>query len=113
MEYTNFKGQKTNFKEVTHSHLSNIYWYNKICNQVSESSLSFITKEIDERFNGVILPYNPQWEFQDEIKFLERNRYFSWNQEKTKADIVYLGQVVGFYETPEFTRNEKIKKILE
>lgn len=113
MEYKNYKGQSVNFKQLTQGHLSNMYWFNKICNRFSESSLIFIKDEINKRFNGEMLPYNPQWEFKNEIEFLDKNNYFKWNKEKTKADIVYLGQVVGHYETPEYIRETKLKKLLE
>jgi hypothetical protein len=113
MEYKNYKGQTTNFKNVTQDHLSNIYWFNKICNRYNDDSLRFILDDINERFNGELLPYRPQWQFKAEIEFLEKNGKFVWNEQKNKADIVHHGQIVGYYETPEYLRDEKINKIFE
>jgi hypothetical protein len=55
----------------------------------------------------------PQWQFRNEIFYLEKHGHFVWNQEKTRADIVYRGKVVGYYETPEQLREEKINEILK
>ena len=113
MIYKNYKGQKTNFKEVSHDHLSNIYWFNKICNGYNDTTLKFVLDEIKERFNGHLLPYRPQWQFKNEIDFLEKLGHFLWNEEKTKADIIYQGKIIGYYETPDSIRDEKINKLLE
>jgi hypothetical protein len=113
MKHKNYKGQETNFKEVTHDHLSNIYWFNKICNGYDDSYLKFILDEIKERFNGELLPYRPQWQFKNEINHLQLYGHFRWNEEKTKAEIIYRGEIIGFYETPDSIRDEKINKLLE
>ena len=112
MNYRNYKGQTLDFKNLTQEHLSNIYWYNTICSELGYTTLQFILDEINDRFNGELLPYRPQWEFRAEINYLEKTGKFIWNEDRTKADIFHLGQKVGYYETPEHTRDKKINEIL-
>ena len=112
MKYKNYKGQTLDFKNLTQEHLSNIYWYNTICSELGYTTLQFILDEINDRFNGELLPYRPQWEFRAEINYLEKTGKFIWNEDRTKADIFHLGQKVGYYETPEHLRDKKINEIL-
>lgn len=112
MNYTNYKGETKNFLTIDHQHLSNIYWFNRVCNGVSELRLKFITDEIDKRFDGVMLPYNPQCGFKQEIECLEKSGRFIWNSEKTRADIVEYGMVIGYYETQDYIREKNINNII-
>lgn len=112
MKYTDYTGKTKDFQTIDHSHLSNIYWFNRICNGVSHWRLKIVTDEIDRRFDGVILPYNPQWKFKQEIEYLEKAGRFIWNSEKTRADIIENGVIVGYYESPDYIRDEKLNKLL-
>ncbi len=112
MNYTDYNGHTQDFSTIDHGHLSNIYWFNRICNGVSHSRLKFVIDEIDRRFDGNILPYNPQWRFKQEIEYLEKAGRLIWNSERTKADIVEYGTIVGYYESPDYVRDEKINKLI-
>ena len=114
MNYTNYAGHKQDLSTIDHAHLSNIYWFNMICNNANGRQFKFIMDEIDRRFDGVILPYNPQWKFKQEIEFLEKSGRFRWNPERTRADIVEWshGQIIGYYETPDYVRDKIINKLI-
>ena len=114
MKYRDYNGNTGEISELSHSHLSNIYWFNKILNGWDDydSRLNSILDSIKQKFGGEILPYNPKWQFKTEIETLESRGHFIWNLDKTRADIVYMGKVVGSYETPESIRNEKITDLL-
>lgn len=113
MEYTNYKGEKKSLDQVDHQHLSNIYWFNKIIWDRSDDYLRFILDQINTRFDSVILPYIPQWQFQAELDYLDKMRFLIWNEDRTEADVVYKGHVVGHYTTPEKIREDKLKEIID
>lgn len=59
-----------------------------------------------------MLPYIPQWQFTQEIEYLEKNGNFKWNQDHTEADVMYRGHVVGHYIIPEKLREDKINELI-
>lgn len=113
MEYTNYKGEKKTLDQIDQQHLSNIYWFNKIVWNRDDNYLKFILDQINTRFDSIILPYVPQWQFQAEIEHLDKMGFLNWNQEKTRADVIYKGHVVGYYTTPEQLRENKLKEIID
>lgn len=113
MQYTNYKGDKKPLTELEHQHLSNIYWFNTIVWKRTQESLSLILEQIDKRFNGEILPYIPEWQFKNEIEWLESRGHFAWDEDKTEADVVYQGKVVGHYITPQKLRDSKLNQIID
>lgn len=113
MEYTNYKGEKKPLNQIDHQHLSNIYWYNKIVFNRDDHYLKFILDQINSRFDSKILPYVPQWQFQAEIEYLDKMGFLNWNKDKTEADVIYQGHVVGRYITPERLREIKLKEIID
>ncbi len=112
MKYTTYDKKVIEFDDIDHQHLSNIYWYNKVCLNRSDLNLSHVTKSIDLRFNGIVLPYRPLERFKDEVEYLDRNRMLIWNTDKTKADVIYGDKIVGIYETESYKRDLKIEKLL-
>jgi hypothetical protein len=93
--------------DLSHNHLSNIHWYNKIIHGVTDEDLdSFIYSKF-----GIILQYNPFYQF--EMEYLDEAGYLVWNDTKTRADIILNSVIIGFYETLQYKRNLKIKKIIE
>lgn len=113
MKYTTFDKKVIDFDEIDHQHLSNIYWYNKICLNRGDLSLSNVIKSIDLRFNGIVLPYRPLERFKDEIRHLDQNGMLIWNFDKTKADVIFRDEIVGIYETESYIRDLKIREILD
>lgn len=111
MEYTNYKGEKKQLVNLDHQHLSNIYWFNRIIWSRDDDYLSLILEQIKIRFEGTILPYIPQWQFFSEVQYLDKMDYLVWNDSRTEADIVYFGDVVGHYTTPETIRENKLNDI--
>lgn len=99
---TTFYGKKINYKDLTHQHISNIIWFNKINHGrysiLSETeSLKFSRheyKEIDERFGGIVLPYKPLISFKDEIDVLEDNGYLK-PIDNHNSNIIIDGKWIG------------------
>jgi hypothetical protein len=59
------------FSEVTHQHWSNIYWYHLIFQRMSwanknimQRTVDLAKKEIEKRFDGVILEWRPIFDFE-------------------------------------------------
>lgn len=113
MAYTSFNGKKTNLDEMEHQHLSNIYWFNRILNNVQPHRLSFVTNIIDSKFAGEILPYKPHPDFSGEVDRLDQLGLFKWDADRTEAEIWYEGKKVGYFKTKQHERDEKINQILE
>ena len=49
MNYTNYAGHKQDLSTIDHAHLSNIYWFNMICNNANGRQLKFIMDENENR----------------------------------------------------------------
>jgi hypothetical protein len=72
--WTTYKGEKIPIEKLTHSHLSNIYWYSRIsykiypmCRSVFRHQIKFALQQLNIRFKGHILDYSPlyKWEFEN------------------------------------------------
>jgi hypothetical protein len=68
-KFTTYDGRHVDENDITHQHLSNIYWFEKIFNRASRALVI-----LQKRFNGQILPYRPKFEFKDEISYLDKNK---------------------------------------
>ena len=123
--WTTHNKKQIKLDEMDHQHLSNIYWYNKIVlgydpkNKADNKPMErqdLIFEQINGRFNGEILPYKPLLAFQFEIEMLEKNGWLRWNEDKTRAEIVFPMngdmQVVGYIESPAWVRDKKLEGIL-
>jgi hypothetical protein len=117
--YKSFDGSKRKLEEMDQQHLSNIFWYNTICNGFYPDQMKFVTDLIPE-----LLPYRPHPDFKPEIDYLDLMGHLIWNNDGTWADIVLKkdltfkdktfasGEVVGRMETRNFKRDTIIKDIL-
>lgn len=93
------------FSELSQQHISNIYWYHKIFFPKSSmviETLPELLKEIENRFNGQLLPYRPHTNFKIEIELLVKNHMLILNLNSStelsyKYDIVYEEKVIGEY----------------
>jgi len=95
MERITFEGKKIDINQISHQHLSNIYWFSEIINVIPCDK--FIWDRIKKEFNGEILPYLPKSSFKEEIDILDKLGYLFWKEvDGVKiADIVYKGKVIG------------------
>lgn len=90
MAVTTFDGRTIPYNEMTHQHLSNWYWYNKIILGNKPEAIQPLMDEIEERFDGEILNYRPHKKFYSEIGFL-----FSKGYLKPTGEIYYEGEKIG------------------
>lgn len=70
--WTTFDGRKIPVENLTHQHLSNIYYFFLLVNKLE---IPWIKKELETRFNGQLLEYRPHSKFQDEITKLQTEGY--------------------------------------
>lgn len=101
MHWTTVDKKQIPINELTHQHLSNIYWYHLIfvykpdffirpyMRKAMNDKVVFAKGEIDLRFNGNILPWEPVFSFEKE-----------WLEEMEGLDIVdgrilFLGREIG------------------
>lgn len=112
--YKTFDGRCYDLDDLSHQHLSNIYWFSKLFNTRSNTS-SFSIEIINSKFNGKILSYLPNPKFKMEIEYLEKGNHLIWKKEEEfdVADIVYLGDVIGNLYPEGYIRNKKIQKIFD
>lgn len=68
-------GEFLPISKLTHQHLSNIYWYHLIFQEIPrmqiksmKKQVEFSKKELDSRFGGIILEWRPVFDF--EIRWL-------------------------------------------
>jgi len=61
---------------MDHQHLSNIYWFNRIINEITSPKI--IMDRITNDFDGSILPYRPKPSFKLEIDELDKRGLLSW-----------------------------------
>lgn len=92
---TTFTGEKINVTEMTHSHLSNAIWFFRILHQSSDLRIIHLLKELDRRFNNVLLPYSPKLHFRGEIEWLN-SAGMVVQVDEYKSNIVFKGEVVGW-----------------
>lgn len=101
MKRYTFDGRVLDYSELTHQHLSNIIWFDKIFfNRVDDFNMS----QLYERFGGKILPYQPQQAFKEEIARLELKGMLVPGL-NGMTFIMYEGQIIGniWNEVPNFT----------
>jgi hypothetical protein len=89
-EWRTFDGRTVSFKTVDHQHLSNTYWFMKIYWESVDAQLWQILEEIQNRFEGVVLPYRPRADFYGEIAFLKRKGMIG-----PHAKIFWNGEEIG------------------
>lgn len=118
MEYKTFEDRRLNISDLSHQHLSNIYWFKLIFGgeNILESPKSGMTRKVQEKFkefNNKILDYQPHPKFVSEIRQLDSMGLLKWNDEKTIADIIFRGKKVGEASYLEGFRDKLISEILK
>ena len=92
--WTTWDGRNVPIEEMTHQHLSNIYYYTHfvLSKQYHTCTKMEILRTLNQKFGG-ILPYKPDPRFIQEQIYLTQLGYLRDNN-----DIVIHGKVVGKYE---------------
>lgn len=91
--WTTWDGRKIPAKEITHQHLSNIYYYTHFVlpqcydNETRKDVYRFLMSKF-----GSILPYKPDVNFAWEKNYLKERGFLMDNN-----DIVILGRKLGVY----------------
>ena len=97
--WTTFQGRPASLFSVDQQHLSNIYWYMLIVLEVPSSELFQVQEQLDDRFNGQLLPYRPHPSFTYEIQILREQGLLVVKEDSGLSqdayDIVYRGAIVG------------------
>ena len=78
--------------EMSHRHLSNILWYFEIFWEGKAKPHFSIQAEIDKRFGGIRLPYQPLLIFKEEIEALIK---FGYSDGKIGSDVIVKGVCIG------------------
>lgn len=81
-EWRTFNGKMVSFSTIDHQHLSNVYYHWKYASPIIQGAnfdkdtqteiFRFVQKELDDRFNGQLLPYRPHAKFTMEIEALKK-----------------------------------------
>jgi hypothetical protein len=81
-------------EQLSHQHLSNIYYYvtYTLPELYPQETRDEITRLIETRFNGIILPYKPHPDFKEEKLYLKHKGFLKENNE-----IVIEGIKMGEY----------------
>jgi hypothetical protein len=92
MKYKTFENITVDTNTISHQHLSNIYWFNKLIR-----GLEYKSPRLEMEFDGVILPYRPKATFDGEIKSLEYKGFLKWIETKDgrMAEIIFENVKVG------------------
>jgi hypothetical protein len=91
LEWGTFYGGRIPLSKISHQHLSNILWYYELVVD-SIKVTPHIQVELEKRFGGIRLPYNPLLSFPEEIKALVEKGYTTG---ELNADIIVNGKWVG------------------
>jgi hypothetical protein len=82
-----FDNREIRYNELSHQHLSNIVWFNKVffnANSTVEKNL------LSRKFNSELLPYHPHESFEAECRILSARGYL-----KPNGDIYFDGTKIG------------------
>lgn len=91
MEWTTWDGRVVTMQTITQEHLSNIYWWTIIvAGRYDKDFNDAITSVLAKRFDGKLLPYNPDPRFKDETTWLREQGYV-----KDDNTIWWKGECVG------------------
>ena len=86
--------------DMTHQHVSNSYWFEKIHHNKTDKDLKNYLDHIKEKFNGEILPYKPLKRFSSEIELLFTNKQLQ-HVKNNKYNIMFESVVVGYVDLDE------------
>ena len=93
-KWGSFNGKSREISDLDQQHMSNILWYHELIFDITEGRrVDIIKDELDLRFEGVRLPYQPVDTFKTEIEMLKRKGYIKDNG--LNEDVVVNGIKVG------------------
>ena len=126
MKWTTFDGRQLEYADLSHQHLSNIYWFHKVLfsqdNWVIKRRCSaaeicrFTVDFLNEKFDGKILDYSPHPDCKSEVDALNFAGLLHWffdEQGIRKAKIIFEGKIIGEFCEREWMRQEKIISVLK
>lgn len=90
MKWTTFYDSTIESSNLSHQHLSNIFWYFELVLKM-EKPLELLN-ELDIRFGGIRLPYKPMISYTYEINSLLKNGYITNTHD---SDIIVNNKWVG------------------
>ena len=88
-----FNGKKIKYTDLSHQHLSNIYWFNKLIRK-RKSELELVV--IECKYDGIILSYRPSCQFPEELIVLRELGYLQ-DDGKIIYDKKEIGHVVNSF----------------
>jgi len=111
MAWQTWDGRILENSEISHQHISNIYWMNIIFGGEDRKALSFAKQQLKIRFNGEVLPYKPDIRFRKEIDSLYFAGYIKWDHFEVwhtmrSGKIKYNGKEIGEVECYEVGKQE-------
>lgn len=98
-KWNTFQGRPVSLVSIDQQHLSNVYWYMIIVLGMPSSELFQVQEQLDDRYNGQLLPYRPHPSFTHEIQTLNNKGMLLLREESctdmTIYDIIYNETVIG------------------
>lgn len=82
-----FYGSTIDLNDITHQHLSNIYWFDILLNRGPSGMIKGVIKE---KFGGRILMYSPHPNFKQEKVLLQSGNFLN-----SKNEIIYKNIKIG------------------
>lgn len=112
MAWQSWDGRVFKDEELSHQHLSNIYWMNILLAPESKNII-FAVNEIAKRFENKVLGYKPDPKFTREIDLLDRRGNIKWDQFESwhtirSGKIKWGGNEIGEIEFYEVEKQEWI-----
>lgn len=104
MKITTYKGEEKEVSELTHQHLSNILWVNRIISPDIEDNLHTpaglmyleVKTTIKKKFGGKVLLYRPKYDFIQEIEMLWELGILTKKKDGRISPLLFLrGKVIG------------------
>lgn len=92
--WTSALGKNRKLGAISHQHLSNIYWFQKVFwsnSGIGRNTMNMVKNLIDYRFEGVIKPWKPL-PIPGEVKDIKSHKYCNIYHDGT---IVLYGKAIG------------------
>lgn len=106
-----FDNRLITLSTTTHQHISNLYWFHKIIFNHTETELEKFMSVIQEKHEGVLLPYRPCLRFFPEINFLINKGLLKLIEFNNHYEINFNNVVVGYIK-PDTEEEKELMKII-
>jgi aspartokinase-like uncharacterized kinase len=94
--WKSYDGRRLYIHEMTHEHISSLYYFMRyIHNSPEESVITEINRVINEKYNGIILPYRPPSDVIGEAEKLHQQGLLKYDKANHKFDIIDDGEWIG------------------